>query len=242
LFISVLNNFISEYIVNSKYTLTESDVLYEDNHLIVINKQAGLLSQGDKTNDKNILDYVKAYIKNKYDKPGLVFLGLPHRLDRPVSGAIVLCKTSKSLTRMNKMISERKIDKIYHAIVLNKPKDNKGTITSFLRKNTHKNKVDCFDQEVNNSKKAILNFQYHKRIGNFHLLEVKLLTGRPHQIRVQLNSINCPILGDMKYHNQKPLSDKSIALHSRFVEFIHPVSKVKISIAAPYPDKPWWSN
>jgi len=224
----------------SKYTITDSDVIYEDNHLIIINKQAGLLSQGDKTNDKSILDYGKAYIKRKYDKPGAVFLGLPHRLDRPVSGAISLCKTSKSLTRMNKMISERKIDKTYHAIVMHKPKDAKGTITSYLRKNTHKNKVDCFDQEVNNSKKAILNWHYVKRIGNYYLLEVKLLTGRPHQIRVQLNSINCPILGDVKYHRQKPLSDKSIALHSRFVEFVHPVSKEKISVKADYPDRPWW--
>lgn len=225
----------------SRYTITESDVIYEDNHLIIINKQAGLLSQGDKTNDKSILDYGKSFLKKKYEKPGAVFLGLPHRLDRPVSGAIVLCKTSKSLSRMNKMIGERKIKKIYHAIVMNKPKDQRGTITSYLRKNTHKNKVDVFASQVNNSKKAILHFQCKRRIGKFHLLEIELMTGRPHQIRVQLNSINCPILGDVKYFRQKPLSDKSIALHSRFVEFIHPVSKEKISVTSNYPDKVWWT-
>jgi len=228
--------------VYSKYSIAEQDVIYEDNHLIIINKQAGLLSQGDKTNDKSILDYGKEYLKKKYNKPGNVFLGLPHRLDRPTSGAIVLCKTSKALSRMTKMIGDRKINKTYHALVLQKPKDHKGSIISFLRKNTHKNKVECFQNEVNNSKKAILNFLCLNRVGNCYLLEIDLLTGRPHQIRVQLNSIDCPILGDVKYHRQKPLYDKSIGLHSRSIEFIHPVSKEKIKVFAPYPKRSWWEK
>lgn len=222
------------------FKITEKDVIFEDNHLLIIHKPAGILSQGDKTNDKSILDYGKSFLKVKYNKPGNVFLGLPHRLDRPVSGAIILCKTSKALTRMNQMIAKGNLKKIYHALTIKAPIKKSDTIVSYLRKNQHKNKVDSFEYPEKNTKKAILNYRVLRNSNNVSLIEVELLTGRPHQIRVQLNSIGAPILGDMKYYNQKPLPDKSIALHARYVEFTHPTTKETIQLSCPYPNNAWW--
>ena len=219
----------------------KESILYEDNHLIILNKKAGLLSQGDKTGDSSVIDILKNFIKIRDEKPGNVYLGLPHRLDRPVSGAIIACKTSKSLERMNALFRKQEIIKKYHALCLNAPPDQQAQIVSYVKKDTSRNKVKCASREFPGSKKAILNYTYLSEFKNStHLIEVELKTGRPHQIRVQLNSINCPILGDMKYYSQKALSDKSIALHSRYLEFIHPVKKEKIQISAPYPDKNWW--
>lgn len=223
------------------YVLTEKDVIFEDNHLLVVHKPAGILSQGDKTNDKSILDYGKSFLKIKYNKPGNVFLGLPHRLDRPTSGALILCKTSKSLTRMNVAIAKGKLVKVYHALTIKSPSHKEGTVTSYLKKNRHKNKVESFDYPAKEAKKAILNYQVIKTVNKTSLIEVELITGRPHQIRVQLNSINAPILGDMKYYDQKPLPDKSIGLHARYIEFDHPTTKEKIKLTCPYPAKSWWT-
>ena len=215
--------------------------MYEDNHLLILNKDAGLLSQGDKTGDESIVDVLKQFIKIRDNKPGNVYLGLPHRLDRPVSGAIITCKTSKSLERINAMLRKHEIIKKYHAICLAAPSSKSSTIVSYLKKDTVKNKVTCSEHEFPGSKKAILQYNYLKQMSkDRHLLEIELMTGRPHQIRVQLNSIHCPILGDIKYYQQPALSDKSIALHSRSLEFIHPVKGINISITAPYPDRKWW--
>jgi len=223
--------------------ISESSILFEDNHLLILNKRAGLLSQGDITGDKSLVDLLKAYIKQRDNKPGNVFLGLAHRLDRPVSGAIITSKTSKSLARINKMLQNHEIQKTYHALCLNKPPNEYGKLVSYLKKDQKRNKVFSSELETTGSKKAILNYTY---LGEYntghHLLEIQLETGRPHQIRVQLNSINCPILGDLKYFHQQALSDKSIALHSRKLKFIHPVKLEEIEIEAPYPDRKWWKK
>jgi 23S rRNA pseudouridine1911/1915/1917 synthase len=222
-------------------SILEGRILFEDNHLLVLNKKAGWLSQGDKTGDPSLIDYVKSYIKHKYDKPGNVFLGLPHRLDRPVSGAIITCKTSKALTRVNKMLQKGSLDKRYHALVLNAPPESSGRIVSFLKKDHSKNRVSNHKKEVPGSKKAVLDYEYIQRVSDrVHLLELRLYTGRPHQIRVQLASIGCPIIGDIKYARQNALPDKSIALHSREILLTHPVSKEELRLTAPYPEKKWW--
>lgn len=227
---------------NSLSKIDSRDILYEDNHLLIINKRAGVLSQGDKTGDESIIDLCKQYIKLAYNKPGNVYLGLPHRLDRPVSGAIITCRTSKSLERVNRMIKKRDIRKIYHALCLNAPPNPTGTIESYLKKDRNINKVFSFDTEIEGSKKAVLHYRYlQKTRNNHHLIEVELQTGRPHQIRVQLNSIGCPILGDFKYKKQQALSDRSIALHARLLEFKHPVGGKVIMITAPYPSRYWWN-
>ncbi len=219
-----------------------NSIIFEDNHLLIVNKQAGILSQRDHTGDDSLVDLLKSYMKVKYNKPGNVYLGLAHRLDRPVSGAIICCKTSKSLTRINKMIKQRQIEKIYHALCLNAPDNKSGQVESYLIKDTVKNFVTGFVNPKEGAKKAILNYQYlQKSNQGHHLLEVILQTGRPHQIRVQLNSISCPILGDVKYKKQKPLPDKSIALHARQLSFEHPVTKEKIKIIADYPKQMWWN-
>lgn len=221
--------------------ILKSEILYEDNHLLIINKRAGVLSQGDITGDASIIDLCKQYIKEAYNKPGNVYLGLPHRLDRPVSGVIISCKTSKSLERVNRMIKKREIRKIYHALCLGPPPNTAGTVESYLRKERNINKVFSFGKEVEGSKKAVLHYRYLRETkGHHHLLEVELQTGRPHQIRVQLNAIGCPILGDFKYKKQDALSDRSIALHARRIEFNHPVGGETLNIIAAYPTKNWW--
>ena len=215
------------------------EVLYEDNHLVIVNKLAGDIVQGDKTKDQPLSEKVKKYIKEKYKKPGEVYLGTIHRLDRPVSGAIIFAKTSKSLTRMNKMFQDKKIQKTYWALCYEKPEEVSGKLTHYLIKDSKKNKTKAHNYEFKNSKKAELSYRFIKSINDKALIEINPLTGRSHQIRVQLSSIGCIIKGDLKYGAMLPNSDKSICLHSRKVEFIHPVSKEKISVIAPLPMKNW---
>jgi 23S rRNA pseudouridine1911/1915/1917 synthase len=216
------------------------DVLYEDNHLIIINKAIGDIVQGDKTGDEPILEDVKKYLKKKYDKPGDVFLGLPHRLDRPVSGILILAKTSKALERMTKMFASGEVHKIYWAIVDNEPPDLKGTLKHFLLKDENTNKTKAFSKFVKFSKEAILNYEIIGRSQNYYLLEVELLTGRHHQIRAQLAKVNCHIKGDVKYGAKRANENAGIHLHARKVEFEHPVSKITISVIAPTPQDQLW--
>lgn len=215
------------------------EVLFEDNHLIIVNKKSGDIVQGDKTNDKPLSEKVKEYIKVKHNKPGNVFLGTVHRLDRPVSGAIVFAKTSKSLTRMNKMFQDKKIQKTYWALCLNEPAIKKGNLVHYLVKDSAKNKTTAHRNEVRNGKRSELEYQFLKEKKGNYLIEVNPLTGRPHQIRVQLSSMGATIKGDLKYGAKTPNKDKSICLHARRIEFIHPVSKEPINITAPLPKQNW---
>lgn len=218
------------------------EVLYEDNHLLVLNKPCGVLSQKDVTGDDSIIEWGKNYLKHKYNKPGNVFLGLAHRLDRPVSGSIILCRTSKSLSRMTKLIKNRALTKKYYAIVGKKPSIMSQTLTSFIQKSPKSNKVVISSKPFEDAKKSILSYTVVKSINAYTLLDIELGTGRKHQIRSQLSQINSPILGDLKYGNDKPLPDKSIALHAYQVQFIHPVNKEQLTIIAPWPSKKWWNS
>lgn len=215
-------------------------VLFEDNHLIVVNKKSGDIVQGDKTGDMPLSDIVKEYIKVKYNKPGNVFLGVVHRLDRPTTGIIVFARTSKALERFNKMLRDKTVNKTYWAVVKNKPKKEKDTLTGFLRKNPKNNKSTSYSSEIEGSKKAILHYKTIKSLDNYYLLEVDLETGRHHQIRCQLASIGSPIKGDLKYGFNRSNKDASIHLHARKIEFLHPVKKESISIIAPTPDDVIW--
>ena len=216
------------------------DILFEDNHLLIINKKPGELSQLDKTGDKSILEKYKLYLKKKHNKKGNVFLGLVNRLDRPTSGVLVLAKTSKALSRMNKMLVERKILKKYLAVVEKKPIRKKNTLINFLKKNQKQNKSYIVDQTTKDSKKAILHYTTLKELDNYSLLEISLETGRHHQIRVQLSNIGCFIKGDLKYGSKRSNSDKSICLHANEISFIHPVSKNEIKIKANTPQNNIW--
>ncbi len=216
-------------------------ILHEDNHVIIVNKRSGDISQGDKTGDKPLSDVVKEYIKEKYNKAGNVYLGVVHRLDRPTSGIIIFARTSKALERLNKMLRDKKINKTYWAIVKGKPKKEKDTLINFLKKNPKNNKTSVFNKEIKDSKKAILHYTLIKKLDNYSLLEIDLETGRHHQIRAQLSSIGFPIKGDLKYGFNRSNKDGSIHLHARKIEFIHPVSKENISIIAPTPDDVIWS-
>ena len=215
-------------------------VLFEDNHLIIINKRAGDITQGDKTGDKPLSEVVKDYIKDKYNKPGNVYLGVVHRLDRPTSGTIIFAKTSKALVRLNKMLREKSIKKTYWAIVKEQPKKQSSTLINYLKKNPKNNKSSAYNKEVNGSKKAILHYKTIKKLDNYLLLEIDLETGRHHQIRCQLSSIGSPIKGDLKYGFNRSNKDGSIHLHARKINFIHPVSKEEISLKAPLPDDVIW--
>lgn len=218
------------------------NVLYEDNHIIIINKAAGEIVQGDKTGDKSLCDTMKQYIKEKYAKPGNVFIGLPHRLDRPVSGVVVFAKTSKALERLNGMFRDGNVKKIYWAITKGKPLKAEGEISSWILRNEKMNKSFSYPKEVKGSKHALLSYTLKAASQNYNLIEVELKTGRHHQIRCQLASIGCPIKGDLKYGAKRSNPDGSISLHARYVEFIHPVSKELIQITAPLPaDKLWQS-
>lgn len=216
-------------------------VLYEDNHLIIVNKSAGEIVQGDKTGDRTLADEVKAYIKERYAKPGEVFLGIVHRLDRPVSGIVVFARTSKALTRLNEMFRTGKVNKTYHAVTCASPTPTEGTLTHWLTRNEGRNKAYAFDKEVKDSKKAILDYHLLNATDRYYLLEVNLHTGRHHQIRCQLAKIGCTIKGDLKYGAPRSNPDGSICLHSRRVHFIHPVSGKTIDVTAPYPKdiQPW---
>ena len=215
-------------------------VLHEDNHIIVVNKRAGDIVQGDKTGDKPLSDVVKSYLKDKYNKPGNVYLGTVHRLDRPTSGLVIFSKTSKALPRLNKMFATKDITKTYWALVKNKPKKDSDRLVHWLKKNPKNNKSYAHQTEVKDSKKAILSYQIIKKLDNFYLLEVTLETGRHHQIRTQLSTIGCPIKGDLKYGYSRSNKDASISLHARNIKFIHPVSKEELDITAPLPKDPVW--
>ena len=219
------------------------NVLYEDNHIIVVNKQSGEIVQGDKTGDTPLSDIVKSYLKEKYNKPGNVYLGVVHRLDRPVSGVVLFAKTSKALPRLNKLFAEHeKVRKTYWAIVANKPPQESGTLTHWLTRNEKQNKAYAHDHEVPGSKQARLAYRVIARGERYALLEVELMTGRHHQIRCQLAAIGCPIRGDLKYGARRSNPDGSISLMARRVDFVHPVSQKPVSIEAPLPHDPLWAT
>ena len=217
------------------------EVLFEDNHLLIVNKKSGDIVQGDKTGDKPLSEVVKEYIKEKYNKPGDVFLGVVHRLDRPTSGIIIFARTSKALERLNKMLRDRVISKTYWAIIKNNPKKVKDTLIHFLKKNPKNNKSTVFTKKTEGSKKAILHFSIKKKLDNYSLLEIDLETGRHHQIRAQLSFIGSPIKGDLKYGASRSNKDGSIHLHARTINFTHPVSKKTITIIAPIPNEVIWN-
>ena len=216
------------------------EVVYEDNHIIIVNKKSGEIVQGDKTGDRPLSDIVKDYIKEKYDKPGAVFLGVVHRLDRPVSGLVIFARTSKALSRLNKMFAEGEVHKTYWAIVKNAPRTSEGTLEHWLVRNEKQNKSYAYDHERPNAKKAILRFRAIGQSERYTLLEVNLMTGRHHQIRCQLAAMGCPIKGDLKYGAPRSNPDGSISLMARRVEFIHPVSKEPIVVEAPLPHDTLW--
>ena len=217
------------------------EVLFEDNHIIIVNKRAGDITQGDKTKDKPLSDIVKEYIKEKYNKPGNVYLGVVHRLDRPTSGVIIFARTSKALERLNKMLRDKTIRKTYWAVVKNSPKKKENTLINYLKKNPKNNKSSVHSKEITGSKKAILHYKMIQELDNYSLLEVDLETGRHHQIRSQLSAIGFPIKGDLKYGFNRSNKDGSIHLHARKIEFNHPVSKEDIVIIAPTPNEVIWN-
>ena len=217
-------------------------IIYEDNHLIVINKRAGDIVQGDKTGDKPLSEIVKEYIAEKYNKPGAVYLGVVHRLDRPTTGIVVFAKTSKALERLNKMFKERETQKTYWALVKNAPPKKQDTLTHFLKRNPKQNKSYAYDKEVPESKKAVLDYQVIQKLNNYYLLEIELHTGRHHQIRSQLSFIGCPIKGDLKYGFDRSNPDGSIHLHARKLGFIHPVKKENLVLIAPTPEDRLWES
>lgn len=216
-------------------------ILYRDNHLIAINKRPGDIVQGDKTKDVPLSEIVKEYIKHTYDKPGNVYIGVAHRLDRPTSGIVVFARTSKALPRLNKIFAEKEAKKTYWAIVKNVPEKESGTLTHWLVRNTKQNKSYAHINEVPNSKKAILEYKILKKLDRYFLLEIDLKTGRHHQIRAQLAAIGCPIKGDLKYGFDRSNPDASIHLHARRLSFVHPVKKELIDLIAPVPEETVWS-
>ena len=218
-------------------------VLYEDNHLIAVAKKAGDIVQGDKTGDVPLSDMVKAYLKEKYHKPGEVFLGVVHRLDRPVSGVVLFSRTSKALSRLNKMFAEHEaVRKTYLAIVANRPPEPQGTLTHWLTRNEKQNTARAYDREVPNSKKAVLDYRIVAQSERYYLLEIELHTGRHHQIRCQLAKMGCPIRGDLKYGAPRSNPDGSISLHAWRLELEHPVSHIPLTIEAPFPQEHLWQE
>jgi 23S rRNA pseudouridine1911/1915/1917 synthase len=215
-------------------------VLFEDNHIIIVNKRAGDITQGDKTGDKPLSDVVKEYVKDKYNKPGLVFIGTVHRLDRPTSGIVIFARTSKALERLNKMLRDKVIHKTYWALVKNPPKKTSDTLINFLKKDIKKNKSFVYKKEIEGSKNAILHYTVIKKLENYFLIEIDLETGRHHQIRTQLSHIGSAIKGDLKYGFPRSNKDGSISLHARKIKFTHPVSKEEIQVTAPTPKDVIW--
>ena len=218
------------------------NVIYEDNHLIIVSKQSGDIVQGDKTGDKPLSETVKQYIKEAYAKPGDVFLGVVHRLDRPVFGLVLFARTSKALARLNALFANGEVKKTYWAIVKDTPPQPEGTLTHWLVRNEKQNKSYAYDHEVPRSKKAVLSYKVIAHSDRYTLLEIHLHTGRHHQIRCQLAKIGCPIKGDLKYGAPRSNPDGSISLLSRSMQFIHPVSKKEISVQAPLPPDPLWQS
>lgn len=217
-------------------------VVYEDNHIIIVNKTASEIVQGDKTGDVPLSETVKQYLKEKYHKPGNVFIGVTHRLDRPVSGLVVFAKTSKALSRLNEMFKNSEVKKTYWAIVKQTPAKTEGELVNYLVRNEKQNKSYAYDTEKPGSKKAILHYRLIARSDNYSLLEVDLKTGRHHQIRCQLAKMGCPIKGDLKYGFPRSNPDGSICLHARRVRFVHPVSKELIDVVAPVPSDNLWRS
>lgn len=226
-------------LISSKDNL---QILLEDNHIIVVNKRVGDIVQGDKTGDKPLSEVVKEYIKEKYNKPGDVFLGVVHRLDRPTTGIVIFAKTSKALERLNTMFSTRETKKTYWAIVKNQPPKTEDTLTHFLKRNPKNNTSKAHLKEVPESKKAILDYKIIQKLDSYYVLEINLHTGRHHQIRAQLTAIGCPIKGDLKYGFDRSNQDGGIYLHARKLAFIHPVSKENIEIIAPTPNEVLWKS
>jgi 23S rRNA pseudouridine1911/1915/1917 synthase len=218
------------------------NVLYEDNHLLVVNKPPGVLVQGDATGDVPLVEIGKQYVGKKYNKPGEVFLGVVHRIDRPVSGVVVFARTSKALERMNAMFRNKETRKTYYAIVSSKPPQPQGTLIHWLEKDEKKNKTAAYKKETPQGQRSELSYAIIGQSGGLFLLEVNPVTGRPHQIRVQLASMGCPIQGDLKYGADRPLEDASIALHARQLEFVHPVKKEKLTIVAEFPQNRIWNS
>jgi 23S rRNA pseudouridine1911/1915/1917 synthase len=230
---------LSEKVISTKSNL---QVLHEDNHIIVINKRVGDIVQGDKTGDKPLSEIVKDYIKDKYNKPGEVFLGVVHRLDRPTTGIVVFAKTSKALTRLNELFSKRETQKTYWAVVKNKPPKSEETLVHFLKRNEKSNSSKAHTKEVPDSKRASLDYKIIKELNNYFALEINLHTGRHHQIRAQLSAIGCPIKGDLKYGFDRSNPDGGIHLHAQKLAFIHPVSKEELTILAPVPNEVIWNS
>ncbi len=218
------------------------NILYEDNHLIVVNKSPGEIVQGDKTGDKPLSDIVKEYLKEKYQKPGNVFCGVTHRLDRPTSGVVLFARTSKALSRLNEMFRNGEVAKTYWAIVKNKPPKEEDTLVHYLIRNEKNNKSTAYDSEKPHTKKAVLHYRLIAASQKYYLLEVNLETGRHHQIRCQLAKIGSPIKGDLKYGAERSNPDGSISLHARSIALIHPVSKLRIEVTAPVPEELLWQR
>ncbi|WP_207424665.1 RluA family pseudouridine synthase [Desertivirga brevis] len=222
--------------------ITDKDILYEDNHIIAVNKRAGDIVQVDETGDDPLDEKVKRYIAKKYNKPNGAFLGVVHRLDRPVSGVILFAKTSKALDRINAMFKGREMKKTYWAVVRNRPVPEAGNLVHWLVKNPQKNVTKAHTKEVNGSLRSELNYKLIGELNGYHLIEVDPITGRPHQIRVQLSTLNCPIVGDNKYGYPRGSLKKSICLHAKRLRFIHPIKKEPIDIKAPLPKDGFWDK
>jgi 23S rRNA pseudouridine1911/1915/1917 synthase len=229
---------MAEKVISTKNNL---QILHEDNHIIVVNKRVGDIVQGDKTGDKPLSEVVKEYIKDKYNKPGEVFLGVVHRLDRPTTGIVVFARTSKALTRLNELFSNRETQKTYWAVVKNKPPKTEDNLVHFLKRNEKNNTSKAHLKEVPESKKASLEYKIIKELNNYFALEINLHTGRHHQIRAQLSAIGCPIKGDLKYGFDRSNPDGGIHLHARKLHFIHPVTKEPVEIIAPTPNEVIWN-
>jgi 23S rRNA pseudouridine1911/1915/1917 synthase len=220
----------------------EPSIIFEDNHLLVLNKPAGWLVQADRTGDLTLTDWGKTYLKEKYAKPGAVYLHPAHRIDRPVSGAVLFGRTDKALGRLTTLFREKKIEKTYFALTLNAPGAESGELRHYLLKDEKRNTVVVYNKPHGDAKESITRFTTLEKIGNLYLLKMEPLTGRPHQIRAQLNAIGCPILGDLKYGASDALPDASIGLHCRNMAFIHPVRLEKVSFEADLPEKEWWTK
>lgn len=216
------------------------DIIYEDNHLIAVNKPVGVLVQGDATGDEPLSEKIKTYIKKKYNKPGNVYLGVVHRIYRPTSGVLVFAKTSKALSRLNKQFSQRETEKTYWALVENKPSLKDGKLIHYLKRNHKQNKSYAYPKPIPDSKKAILNYKFKKSLNHYHLLEIDLETGRHHQIRAQLSHIGCTIKGDLKYGAKRSNTNGGIHLHAKSLTINHPVKKKEITFEAPLPNDTLW--
>jgi 23S rRNA pseudouridine1911/1915/1917 synthase len=215
-------------------------IIHEDNHLLVVNKAAGILVQGDATGDTPLVELGKAYIKERYGKPGNVFLGVPHRIDRPVSGLVVFARTSKALSRLTEAFRTRSVRKEYWALTARRPPADAGTLRHWLVKDESSNSVRAFPKQRDGAKEAVLDYKLQRVFDHFHLLEVFPVTGRPHQIRVQLMAMGCPIRGDLKYNYPEPNADRNISLHARSITFEHPVTRDELTLTAPVPRTESW--